>query len=117
MLEFLGKLVEKTLDYVDSKMDDVQTKKSSYTPSFYYDGNEFYYFEDIVVNAINLGRININKAKDFFRAYINWIYNVNDKVLTMREAEHIAYSNFKRRAWQENIEVYGILMEIISDYE
>jgi GTP cyclohydrolase I len=58
-----------------------------------YDFNEKT-FGEVFNKALELAKENKNEAQEFFKQYIQFILEDNDKVNTIEEAERIAKSNF-----------------------
>lgn len=61
--------------------------------------------------ALNLAKNNKQEAQNFFKAYVKYILEDNDKVNTIEEAEQIAKSNFGYFAGYYNQEVCDIIYE------
>lgn len=117
MLGFLKTIVNAALNYAESTLSEPTTQPSqTEAPPMIYDGKPFYTIGDFVNYAIRLGNTDMEKAQDFFKEYIKWIYDVSLPRVSMEMAREIAVSNFKRRAWQNNAEIYDILMNVIRPY-
>lgn len=61
--------------------------------------------------ALNLAKTNKEEAQNFFKAYVEYILEDNDKVNTIEEAERITKSNLGYFAGYYNQEVCDIIYE------
>ena len=75
-----------------------------------YDFNEKT-FGEVFNKALELAKENKNEAQEFFKQYIQFILEDNDKVNTIEEAERIAKSNFGYFAGYYTQEVCDIIYE------
>ena len=75
-----------------------------------YDFNEKT-FGEVFNKALKLAKENKNEAQEFFKQYIQFILEDNDKVNTIEEAERIAKSNFGYFAGYYTQEVCDIIYE------
>lgn len=66
-------------------------------------------FSDIFNEGLILAKTNKQEAQNFFKQYIQYILEDNDKVNTIEEAERIAKSNFGYYAGYFNQEVCDII--------
>ena len=73
-----------------------------------YDFNEKT-FGEVFNKALELAKENKNEAQEFFKQYIQFILEDNDKVNTIEEAERIAKSNFGYFAGYYSQEVCDII--------
>lgn len=58
-----------------------------------YEGKELNTMMNVFDEALHYAKTDKNKALDFFKAYVEHIFNVNNEVNTYAEAEEIAKSN------------------------
>ena len=68
-------------------------------------------FGEVFNKALKLAKENKNEAQEFFKQYIQFILEDNDKVNTIEEAERIAKSNFGYFAGYYTQEVCDIIYE------
>ena len=68
-------------------------------------------FGEIFNNGLKLAKENKNEAQEFFKQYIQFILEDNDKVNTIEDAERIAKSNFGYFAGYYTQEVCDIIYE------
>ena len=74
-----------------------------------YEGKELNTIGEVFNEALHYAKTDKNKASDFFKAYIEYILNTNDKVNTYAEAEEIAKSNLGYFAGYYNRETIDII--------
>lgn len=74
-----------------------------------YHGKVLETFAEIFNKGLQLARENKEKAQEFFKQYIQHIYENNDEVYSLEEAENIAKSNFGYWAGYYNQEVCDII--------
>ena len=76
-----------------------------------YKGNNLKTFGELFDYALNLAKNDKQEAQNFFKEYVQYILNDNDKVNTIEEAERIAKSNFGYYAGYYDQEVCDIIYE------
>lgn len=76
-----------------------------------YKGKNLKTFGELFDYALNLAKNDKQEAQNFFKEYIKYILEDNDKVNTIEEAERIAKSNFGYFAGYYNQEVCDIIYE------
>lgn len=76
-----------------------------------YKGKNLKTFGELFDYALNLAKNDKQEAQNFFKAYVKYILEDNDKVNTIEEAERIAKSNFGYFAGYYNQEVCDIIYE------
>ena len=74
-----------------------------------YNGKKLNTIGQVFEAALNLAKTDKKEAQDFFKQYIQFILEDNDKVNTIEEAERIAKSNFGYFAGYFNQEVCDII--------
>lgn len=76
-----------------------------------YKGKEITTIGEIFDVALQLAKENKEEAHDFFKEYIKYIYDENDEVHSLEEAERIAKSNFGYWAGYYSKETCNIIYE------
>lgn len=76
-----------------------------------YNGRNLNTFEELFNEGLKLAKENKEEAQSFFKHYIQFILEDNDKVNTIEEAERIAKSNFGYFAGYYDEEVCNIIYE------
>lgn len=71
--------------------------------------NDYETFRDIFNKGLQLAKENKEESQEFFKQYIQFILEDNDKVNTLEEAERIAKSNFGYYAGYFDQEVCDIV--------
>ena len=74
-----------------------------------YEGKKLNTIMEVFDEALRCAKTDKNKASDFFKAYVEYILNVNDDVNTYTEAEEIAKSNLGYFAGYCNREICDII--------
>ena len=74
-----------------------------------YNGKNLNTMGEVFDKALQLAKENKEEAKNFFKLYIEYILENNDKVNSLEEAEKIAKANFGYFAGYYNPEVCDII--------